>query len=618
MKCMTRKVAGAVLFLVLFLAVSAAPVLAAVTISKGSATIQTGKSITLTVKKNGKAVSGAVWGSSDPEVASVKNGKVTGVAKGSAVISAVYDGTMLECIVSVIKNSTSTTARYNVLIMDCSGSMKGTPLKRAKKAAIRFSNAILKADGKNYVALISLGSSSKVVCGFTSSKSKIKKAINSLQAKGNTNMISAMKKAAKLMKSVPGGSKTVKNVILCSDGIPKKGSKTTSGRYKKSDHKYYAYANAVYKQDAKMKKAETFIYALGFFHNAKGKNLSFGKKLMKDLASKDKYHEIDKPEDIEEAFDEIVETITSVTLSNDSLSMFTGDTAKLTAYKNGNAAKASWSSSDPSVASVSNAGKVTAKGKGNCYITAIVGDQSATCEITVQEKASIKLNKKTATVSVSKTIELVATVTGKSSSVTWKSDNPAVAEVSDGTVRGIKAGTALITATANGLSASCRVTVTSLFPEQTAAYNGHHYRVYNIALTWKNAKAYCEKQGGHLVTITSAGEDEFTNALIMDKSAEGTHHYWLGGTDEGSEGTWRWVTGETWSYANWDYDQPNNHSGNKTKRQDFLEKFYYPSRKGSDNFKWNDEPDDGYSEYSPKSPDYYSLPYYGFICEWDH
>ena len=618
MSRIARKTAGTVLFVMLFLAVFAVPALAAVTISKTSATVQTGQSVTLKVRKNGKAVSGAVWGSSDTDVAKVKNGKVTGVAKGSAVISAVYDGTVMECIVSVINKSTSKTARYNVLIMDCSGSMKGTPMTRSKKAAIRFSKAILKADGNNYVALVSLNSSSKVVCGFTSSKSKITKAINSLKAKGNTNMNAAMKEAADLMKSVPGGKKVVKNVILCSDGIPKKGSKKTSGRYKKSDHKYYAYANAVYKQDSKIKKADCFIYALGFFHNSKGKDLVFGKRLMKDLASKDKYHEIEKEKDIENVFDEIAETITSVTISNDSHTMYTGETIDLTAYKNGTAAKASWSSSDPSIATVSGGGKVLAKTKGDCYITAIVGDRSATCKITVLEKASIKLDKTTASVPVTKTITLVATVTGNSSSVTWKSDNAAIATVSNGIVTGIKAGTAVITASANGLSASCRVTVTSLFPTDTVAFQGHHYTLYNISLTWKNAEIYCKEKGGHLVTITSAEEDEFISNLIIDKHADGIYHYWLGGTDEGTEKNWRWVTGEAWSYTNWDYEQPNNHYGNSSKRQDFLEKFYYPSRKPNDNLKWNDEPNDGYSEYSPKSPDYYSLPYYGFICEWDH
>ena len=61
MSRIARKTAGTVLFVMLFLAVFAVPALAAVTISKTSATVQTGQSVTLKVRKNGKAVSGAVW-----------------------------------------------------------------------------------------------------------------------------------------------------------------------------------------------------------------------------------------------------------------------------------------------------------------------------------------------------------------------------------------------------------------------------------------------------------------------------------------------------------------------------------------------------------------------------
>ncbi len=45
----------------------------------------------------------------------------------------------------------------------------------------------------------------------------------------------------------------------------------------------------------------------------------------------------------------------------------------------------SWNSSDPSVATVDNAGKITAIKDGSTTITATVGDKTATCTVTVQE-----------------------------------------------------------------------------------------------------------------------------------------------------------------------------------------------------------------------------------------
>jgi hypothetical protein len=60
--------------------------------------------------------------------------------------------------------------------------------------------------------------------------------------------------------------------------------------------------------------------------------------------------------------------------------------------------------------------------------------------------------------------------------------------------------------------------------------------------------------GGHLVTITSSGEQSFLYALWPSG--------WIGLTDEVTEGTWKWVTGETYSYSNWNSGEPNN-SGNE-------------------------------------------------------
>ena len=78
------------------------------------------------------------------------------------------------------------------------------------------------------------------------------------------------------------------------------------------------------------------------------------------------------------------------------------------------------------------------------------------------EEASIKLDKSKATISLteSKTLQLTATVTGKSKKATWKSSNTAIATVSStGLVTGRTPGTTIITASANGKTAKCTVTV---------------------------------------------------------------------------------------------------------------------------------------------------------------
>ena len=88
------------------------------------------------------------------------------------------------------------------------------------------------------------------------------------------------------------------------------------------------------------------------------------------------------------------------------------------------------------------------------------------------EASSVTLSKTALTLEVGKTVRLSATVlpaTATDKSVTWSSNNAAVATVStNGTVTAHKAGTAVITArTANGKSASCTVTVTGGSTEPT-------------------------------------------------------------------------------------------------------------------------------------------------------
>ena len=81
---------------------------------------------------------------------------------------------------------------------------------------------------------------------------------------------------------------------------------------------------------------------------------------------------------------------------------------------------------------------------------------------TANEVQGIALNKTVATVEATKTIQLKATTTPVAGEVTWASSDDTYATVdTSGKVTGVAAGTATITATSNGVTASCVVTVTA-------------------------------------------------------------------------------------------------------------------------------------------------------------
>jgi len=61
--------------------------------------------------------------------------------------------------------------------------------------------------------------------------------------------------------------------------------------------------------------------------------------------------------------------------------------------------------------------------------------------------------------------------------------------------------------------------------------------------------------GGHLVTCTSRGEDTFARQLWRDTQVG---DYWIGLSDSAIEGQFVWVTGEVFSFSNWDAGQPDN------------------------------------------------------------
>ncbi|MCM1437680.1 MAG: Ig domain-containing protein [Roseburia sp.] len=101
------------------------------------------------------------------------------------------------------------------------------------------------------------------------------------------------------------------------------------------------------------------------------------------------------------------------------------------------------------------------------------GNQTQTVAVT-----GVTLNKSTLTLDIGDSETLTATVkpdNATNRTVTWSSDKPEIASVKDGKVTAVKDGTATITATADGKSATCTVTVnkaTQTPPDGTISVTG--------------------------------------------------------------------------------------------------------------------------------------------------
>lgn len=162
----------------------------------------------------------------------------------------------------------------------------------------------------------------------------------------------------------------------------------------------------------------------------------------------------------------VVQPVTSILLAPSSFILSVGGTRSITSSVLPSTAPnklLTWSSSAPSIVTVSAAGMVTAVSAGNAIITAQSQDSGITSQATVIVSAPVSLQISMPSIlNRGATMQAVANVQPLGTPVMWQSMMPSVASVSPtGQVTALSNGLTVITAQAQGRTVSAMVRVTT-------------------------------------------------------------------------------------------------------------------------------------------------------------
>jgi hypothetical protein len=128
-------------------------------------------------------------------------------------------------------------------------------------------------------------------------------------------------------------------------------------------------------------------------------------------------------------------------------------------------------------------------------------------------------------------------------------------------------------------------------PADAEFFNGKWYKLYNQSIRWNTARQKCITLGGQLAIVPDQATWDFIRQRVHNAL------FWLGATDEGSVGNWKWIDGTPMSFKAWLPGEPNNDQGKE---------HYLSTWKGW----WNDVKIDG------KFPRGQAEHVIGYICEW--
>ena len=218
--------------------------------------------------------------------------------------------------------------------------------------------------------------------------------------------------------------------------------------------------------------------------------------------------------------------VSSVSLNQTTISLFVGDAQSLIAEifpSNATNKTVTWSSSDETIATVDNNGKVTARAEGFVIIKAVAANgKYAVCVVQVNKKTSeniavtnVILNAEKVSMTVGSTSQLTATVipgNATNKEVVWKTSDSSVATVdSNGKVTAKASGNADITViTTDGeKTASCRIEVKELTATEIA--------VEDVTLSQKSVNL---KKGESIKLVADITPANATNQNVIWTSSD--------------------------------------------------------------------------------------------------
>ncbi|MBO0593404.1 Ig-like domain-containing protein [Cellulophaga sp. E16_2] len=191
----------------------------------------------------------------------------------------------------------------------------------------------------------------------------------------------------------------------------------------------------------------------------------------------------------------LVIPVISVTIDTYTDNMTVNDSQTLTATitpSNASIQTITWTSSDETIAIISNSGEVEAIAAGTVFIKAAVDGEIDTVEITVSPLVnpviSVSIDSYTDTMTVNESQTLTATITPSNASnqtITWSSSNEAIATInSSGEVEAITTGTFLIKAAVDGKIDTVEITVVNqtptALPDNYSVIKGTNNNLFNV------------------------------------------------------------------------------------------------------------------------------------------